>query len=188
MTRNLGAIVLTFALCLAGCGGATTSTPTPGGAATTSPAGVATTPPAAAATTPPAGTTPQPQGGTTVSVTITGGPDAGSYTGSAAPNCSFGFGAPGTWVVAYDDSDSETGLTGLGVTAQPADTAGEFQFTASVLINNANVYYVGEGTTPPGVITITDTGSTATIHVVGPTIDGAAQIDLTVSCPSVLRA
>jgi hypothetical protein len=185
-------LLVSFGLVVAACGGpaAPTTQPTqpPGQttAATTQPVG-ATAPPAQATPQP----TPPPQGGSpTVTVQVIGGPDAGLYQGSADPNCSFGFIGPGVWGVSYGNEAITQGVTGIVVTAQPGETAGTFGFQSSTIFDNARTYTVTNlagGT--DSTITVLDggAGAGASLHIKGPTIDGTAQVELVINCPSVIR-
>jgi hypothetical protein len=193
MTRTAFVSVLTVALALAACGGAaTTATKTPG-AATTAPAGG----------TPAGGTsggqttqpTSQPQGGGTISATLSGGPDAGTYTGGADPHCSFGFLSPSVWGVAYVDPAGAPGSLGAAnvITQVAAQGDTSLPFSADVTIGaqfvGNNYGLVRDAGDATQAITITDNGATAVIHVVGTTTVGTTGVgvDLTVNCPSVIR-
>src|SRR6187397_2363338 len=84
---------------LAACGG--------GGVATTGPGGQTTAPGqptsgGVATSQPTTGGQPAPQPGAgSVTVVLTGGEHAGTYTGSDNPNCTYNFFAPDTWGVQY---------------------------------------------------------------------------------------
>lgn len=195
MRRSPGAtlVLVVLAFAAAACSGGSGPTATaqvtapPGGTAAATTAGAAATTAGVAATTP-APVTQPPAGGQTVAVTLTGGPTPGSYTGSANPNCSYGFLAPGTWGVSYGEADMTSGLTGVVLTAQPGSSEGQFAFQVGVIINNSATYTANNMSgNSSAAIQVTDNGSTAVIHITGPTIDGSASMDLTVNCPSVTR-
>lgn len=82
------------------------------------------------------------------------------------------------------------GLTGIVVTAQPGDSAGTFGFQASAIFDNVRTYQVSNlaGNTD-STMTVTDfgAGAGASLHIKGPTIDGTAQLELVINCPSVVR-
>jgi hypothetical protein len=185
-------LLMSFGLVFAACGGPAAPTTQP-----TQPPGqtaAATTPPVGATATPAQGTpqsTPPPQGGIpTVNAQVIGGPDAGMYQGSADPNCSFGFIGPGIWGVSYGDEATAQGVTGIVVTAQPGETAGTFGFQSSTIFDNARTYTVTNlaGSTD-ATISVLDggAGAGASLHIKGPTIDGTAQVELVINCPSVTR-
>jgi hypothetical protein len=188
MTRTPLGSVLAVALALAACGGAATpATKTPG-AATTAPAGAT---PAGQRTQP----TSQPQGGGTISVTLTSGPDAGTYTGAADPHCSFGFLSPNVWGVAYVDPAAVPGKLGaanvISQVAAQGDTSRPFSADVTIgaqFVGN-NYGLVRDAGDASQSITITDNGATAVIDVVGTTTVGTTGIglDMTVNCPSVIR-
>lgn len=202
MTRIAAIAPLMLTLILAACGGGTAPTPTPAGA-TSTPGAPATTPgaaattPGAAATTPAAVGTPQAtpppvQGNATVTVMVTGGPDAGTYQGSADPHCSFGFLGPGVWGVSYGEADMTTGLTGVQMTAQPGASAIDWAAQMSLIFDaGARTYTVSTmagGT--ESTISIIDggVGDGASIHVNGPAVEaGGVTVQVVVNCPSVTR-
>ena len=175
----------------AGAGGQTAAAPTSGAAAT---AGQASAAPG------PGGAT-----GDVVSVVISGGADAGTYTGSEEPNCSYGLIGPEGWGVQYSIADASAGtLSSLQLIAAAAgnedDEDAMFQGTAfkmTVTIADGTIagatYDVtvvsdasGSESEGTGSASVDDAGSTATIRATGTTIDGV-KIDATVNCPSVLR-
>jgi hypothetical protein len=142
-------------------------------------------------------------------VTLTGGPDAGTYTAAAdiAPNCSQGIIGPEGWGVQlsnFDAADNELGSIQL-VSAAPgkADDEDAFfggtEFLITITIGPAlgetsRNYEVGvytdsadKETSGEGSAQITDNGTTAVIHATATTTDGVG-IDATVNCPSVVRA
>lgn len=172
-------------------------TPTTGGQATPvnqpTQAGVAT--PAV----PPA---PQP-GGAVATVTLTGGPDAGTYTGNENPNCSVGIIGPGGWGTQY--STTAVDANGLGsiqlVSAAPGkeNDPDAFFDGVSFLMTVTIGPSLGEGSreyevrvsdddraTGTGSAQVTDGGTTAVIHATAMTEEGVG-IDATVNCPSVIR-
>jgi hypothetical protein len=183
------------------CGGGTTVPSNSATAGLPTPTGIAATP-SAGATVPPA------QGGSVATVTLTGGPDAGTYTAAAdiAPNCSQGIIGPEGWGVQLSNfaaADKELGSIQL-VSAAPgrADDDDAFfggtEFLITITIGPA----LGEGsrnyevgvyteasdneTNGEGSAQVTDNGTTAVIHATATTEDGVG-IDATVNCPSVTR-
>lgn len=194
-------VSLAFLGLAAACGGGATTPTNPVTAGPPTPSGVATTPAAVTAA-------PQPGGGV-ATVTLTGGPDAGTYTAAAdiAPNCSQGIIGPEGWGVQLSNfaaADNELGSIQL-VSAAPgrADDDGAFfggtEFLITITIGAAlgetsRNYEVGvytdsadKETSGEGSAQITDNGSTAVIHATGTTEDGVG-IDATVNCPSVARS
>ena len=183
------------------CGGGTTNPSNPATAGTPAPTGVAGTPPASASAAP-------VPGGSVATVTLTGGPDAGTYTAPAdiAPNCSEGIIGPDGWGVQLSNfaaADNELGSIQL-VSAAPgkADDEGAFfggtEFLITITIGAAlgetsRNYEVGvytesadKETSGEGSAQVTDNGATAVIHAIATTADGVG-IDATVNCPSVVR-
>jgi len=120
-------------------------------------------------------------------VILTGGPTPGSYVGSANPNCSFGFLGPGVWGISYADDTGGSGITGVVLVSQPADSGG-VGFSISVTIGTSALYTVlSAGGSPTPSMQVTDNGATAVIHVSGGTLDGTGTVDVTVNCPSIVR-
>jgi hypothetical protein len=131
-----------------------------------------------------------------VTVVLTGGPDAGTYSGSGEPNCANGFMGENVWSTNFNvfegagvDDLSEAILVygpstgdgqevkasiGIGPLFDPEDFR-EYEIDPSISD-------IG-GT---GSAEIQDGGSTAVIHFTGAT-DDAVGIDATVNCPSVAR-
>jgi hypothetical protein len=141
-------------------------------------------------------------------VTLTGGPDAGTYIAAAdiAPNCSQGIIGPEGWGVQLSNfaaADNELGSIQL-VAAAPgkADDEGAFfggtEFLITVTIGpalgeSARNYEVGvytdsadKETSGEGSAQVTDNGATAVIHATATTADGVG-IDATINCPTVTR-
>ena len=193
-------LLVPFALALAACGGS-------GGQPTQQPGlptstGQASPTAPAQATASPAG---QPGTGSTT-VVLTGGPDAGTYAGSASPNCSLGLIGPGGWGVQYSVADGPADeLSSLQMVVAAAGMADDedafFQGTELLMTvtigtlfdEAARDYEVAVRTdasdqesSGTGSATITDTGSTAVIHATGTTAEGVT-IDATVNCPTVVR-
>jgi hypothetical protein len=204
MTRTPLGTALAVALALAACGGAATPATRTPGAATTPPAGGTPAGGTPAGGTPAGGTpagqttqpTSQPQGGGTIAVTLTGGPDAGTYTGGADPHCSFGFVSPSVWGVAYVDPAGAPGSLGAANVITQAAAQGDtsLPFSADVTIGAqfvGNTYgLVRDAGDASQSINITDNGATAVIHVVGTTTVGTTAgvgVDMTVNCPSIIR-
>ncbi len=192
--KSLSASVAVLAVILVACGGGPAATPQPGGQQTLAP-GQPTQAPA-----------PPPAGGESVSVTLTGGPDAGTYTGTDNPNCSLGIIGPNGWGTQYSVADGpDNALSSLQlVSAAPGmadDEEAFFQGTeflitvtiGTLFADSSRDYEVAKYTenadkdsTGTGSATVADTGSTAVIHATGTTADGVG-IDATVNCPSVIR-
>ena len=198
------AVALAAVIVLAACSAAPGTTQQPTGQATASaPSGTATLP--AATGTPPASA--PPAGGTqTVSVTLTGGPDAGTYTGTDNPNCSLGLSGANTWGTQFSiigagqeqlssfqlvapeggvpDPESMFGGTVflMTVTIGPFEGTGSRAYEIAIYTEDSD-----KPTTGYGAADVTDNGATAVIHATGGTYDGVA-IDATVTCPSVTRA
>jgi hypothetical protein len=148
---------------------------------------------------------PPVEGEGSVSVILSGGPDAGTYTANGVTNCSLGLIGPGAWGVQFSLLDNVTlaELSSLQiVSAAPGEEddnnatfpGTKFLMTASIgpfLDPNRRDYEVkvktraseSEGT---GSATVNDTGTSAVIHATGTTADGVA-IDATVNCPTVIR-
>lgn len=199
-------------LILAACGGGPSPSAAPGSPSAApgqpTPAPTAAPTPTAAATTP-AGVTAAPQpGGSVATVTLTGGPDAGTYAAAAdiAPNCSQGIIGPEGWGVQLTNlvaANNELGSVQL-VAAAPgkADDEGAFfrgtEFLMTITIGpsfgtGSRNYEIGvytdssdKETSGQGSAQVTDNGATAVIHATGTTADGVG-IDATVNCPSVVR-
>jgi hypothetical protein len=147
-------------------------------------------------------------GGAVATVTLTGGPDAGTYTAAAdiAPNCSQGIIGPEGWGVQlsnFDAADNELGSIQLvaaapGKADEPDAFFGGTEFLITVTIGPAlgetsHNYEVGvytdaadKDTSGEGSAQVTDNGATAVIHATGTTADGVG-IDATINCPSVVR-
>jgi hypothetical protein len=191
-----------FSMGLAACGGTAAPTAIPVGP-TSAPTATG------AAATPATGTSAPQPGGAVATVTLTGGPDAGTYTAAAdiAPNCSQGIVGPEGWGVqlsSLDVGDKELGSIQL-VAAAPGKADDEnaffkgtvFLLTVTIgpsLGESSRNYEIGvytdasdKETSGEGSAQVTDNGATAVIHATGTTADGVG-IDATVNCPSVVRA
>ena len=198
-------VVISFLLSavLAACGG--------GGAATTGPGGQTTAPgqptTGGVATSQPSSGQPAPQPGAgTVTVVVTGGDDAGTYTGTDNPNCTYNFFAPDTWGAQYSiteagpddlssvqmvhrpngggsDEDMFPGVATLVTVAfgDLLDSTTYREYEVELRADDEESDIGGEGE-----MTVNDAGSTAVLHFIGTTVDGVG-IDATVNCPSVTR-
>jgi hypothetical protein len=167
------------ALLLVACGGGPAQTAAPPGV--TQAPGVAT--PAPGVATPAA---PPPVGGAVATVILTGGPDAGTYTGSENPNCSFGIVGEGIWGTQYSTATAGAGqLSSIQTIIPPAgSTDAEFSMTVTIgVLFEGNDYGL---TSETGSAQVTDGGATAVIHATGTTEDGVT-MDVTINCPSVFR-
>ena len=194
------ALALVIGLAVA-CGGGTTVPSSSVTAGPPTPTGASTTPGATGSAAP-------VPGGSVATVTLTGGPDAGTYTAAAdiAPNCSQGIIGPEGWGVQLSNfaaADKELGSIQL-VAAAPgmADHEDAFfggtEFLITITIGAAlgetsRNYEIGvytesadKETSGEGSAQVTDNGTTAVIHATGTTADGVG-IDATVNCPSVVR-
>ena len=200
-------LFISFVLCsvLAACGGTGTATNAPGGQ-TIAPGqptngGAATSQPTTGSQPTTAG---QPGAGT-VSVVLTGGEHAGTYTGTDNPNCTYNFFAPDTWGTQFSLTEpTAEEFSSLQIVHRPDGGGSEedmFPGVAtlvtvgfgSLLEPDYTVYEVelrsddeeseigGEGN-----MTVNDAGSTAVLHFTGTTADGVG-IDATVNCPAVTR-
>jgi hypothetical protein len=98
----LVSLTATAALGLAACGGGGSGATT--GAATTAP-GATTAPQTSSAPVATVAGGGGGTGGTTVTVTLTGGPDAGTYTGTLDPLCTHNVIGKGGWGVQYSTAD-----------------------------------------------------------------------------------
>ena len=149
-----------------------------------------------------------PGSGAVATVTLSGGPDAGTYMAASdlEPNCSLGLIGPGAWGVRAHQPRSrqqELGSVQL-VSAAPgmADDENAFfkgtEFLITVTIGpslgaDSRNYEVAvryeaadQDSSGDGSAEVADTGTTAVIHATGTTADGVA-IDATINCPSVIR-
>jgi hypothetical protein len=146
---------------------------------------------------------PAQPGGTVASVVLVGGPDAGTYSGNAEPNCSHGLIGPEGWGVQYSTVDVDD--NGLGsvqiVSAAPGRENDEGAFFAGVsflmtvtigpaLGETSRDYEVrvsdDDEATGTGSAQIQDNGTTAVVRATGTTEDGVS-IDVTINCTSVVR-
>lgn len=142
-------------------------------------------------------------GGTVATVVLTGGPDAGTYTGNAEPNCSYGLIGPEGWGVQYSTVDvPDNGLGSVQiVSAAPGRESDEgaffdgvsFLMTVTIgpsLGENSRDYEVrvsdDDEASGTGSAQVQDNTSTAVIHATGTTEDGVT-MDVTINCPSLTR-
>lgn len=199
--RSRFAYFAILSLIFAACG-----TAAPGGtqtAATTTAPPVATSPGSASSATPPA----PPPGGQVVTVVLTGGPDAGTYTGADNPNCSVGIVGPGGWGTQFSIqgaagnqlSSLQLVIPAAGAEDDPDSMFSGTKFLMTVVIGplfetSARTYEVkvasensGDESSGTGSAEVTDNGATAVIHATGTTAEGVT-IDATVNCPQVIRS
>lgn len=140
-------------------------------------------------------------GGTTVTVVLTGGSDAGTYTGSDDPKCTVGLIGPQAWGVQWSIDGGPKQLSSVQlVSAAPGkadDPSAMFQGTVMLLsigvgpLLQGNTYEIDDKTDDSqdqgsGSVQVQDNGDTAVIHASGTTKDGVG-IDATINCPSVSR-
>jgi hypothetical protein len=174
------------ALLIAGCGG--------GGAATQAPVRQ-TTAPAQAADAPGQPTTEGPGqpttapppgggGGATATVTLTGGPDAGTYSAEGNPNCSYGLVGQGIWGAQFSVDAGEGELSSVQF-VWPEPNVEDAHFSVSVSIGpllSGNTYSIRD---EEGTGEATRNGSGAVLHGTGTDAEGVT-IDATVNCPAVM--
>ena len=140
-------------------------------------------------------------GGDTVKVVLTGGADAGAYTGSDDPNCTIGLIGPQAWGVQWSIQGGPKQLSSVQlVSAAPGkadDPNAMFQGTVMLLsigigpLLQGNTYEIDDKTDDSqdqgsGSVQVQDNGDTAVIHATGTTKDGVG-VDATINCPSVSR-
>lgn len=127
-------------------------------------------------------------------VTLTGGDDAGTYSGSVSEaGCSRGASGAGSFGVQYS-TDEDEGLTSVQVVVYDREAAatGTDDFLVQVTIgplfsDEGTTYEVeplsddGEGS---GTLTLDDGGGTAAVRIEAQTADGV-DIEATVTCHSV---
>ena len=171
------ASLLVLVACVAACGGGAStltqrpSTAQPTTAAATSPrrrTSSAATP--GAATSEPA--TAAPAGGTTVSVILTGGPDAGTYTATDNPLCSYGVAGTGVWGAQFSVDGAPKKISVVQIVAPTSASGSDTKFSSLVSIGPllTSTNYRLDDTN--GSAQVTDNGATAVIHVTGTTEDG----------------
>ena len=189
-----GGLALLAALVAAGCGGGGVNpTATPGPGQSTAPPGAPS--PSSLVSTPP--TAPPAVGGTTVSVTLTGGASAGSYTGTLDPGCALGFMGENVWSVNFVMlTGSSPGVLSEAIIVSPPAEGGESRLAIEVgigLLYDTAAGYKSYRIEPErsdfrgtGTVEVTDNGATAVLHATGTTQDGVG-IDMTVNCPQVTR-
>ncbi len=140
-------------------------------------------------------------GGITVTVVLTGGQDAGTYTGVEDPNCTVGLIGPQAWGVQWSTDGGPKQLSSVQlVSAAPGkadDPSAMFQGTVMLLsigvgpLLQGNTYEIDDKTDNSqdqgsGSVQVQDNGDTAVIHATGTTKDGVG-VDATINCPSVSR-
>ena len=179
------------ALLAAACGGGGPATTTQPVGATEPPIGQTSAPqptqaPPAATDVPPATTSePPPATGDVATVTLTGGPDAGTYNATGNPNCSDGFVGTGVWGAQLIDESGTSELTTIQMVI-PEEGIEDAHLNLSVTIGPVlsgttySLFDVGTGD-------ITDNGSSAVLHINGTTDEGVT-IDATVNCAFITRA
>ncbi len=197
--RHLAVVVFLVIGVVSACGGGAAPTQAPAGATT----GVGGQPTPQGAQPTPAAVQPTPQVGqpvpstTTVVVTLTGGPDAGTYAGSDNPNCAYGFMGESVWSTSYSilEGAAMDELSEANFVYGPSTSDSNLELQASVGIGplfdpqNFREYEINPDFSDiggTGTAEIQDGGNTAVIHWTGTTKDGVG-IDATVNCPSVAR-
>lgn len=140
------------------------------------------------------------KGGTvteTVKVTLTGGPDAGTFEAQARDaGCSYGLTGPDSWGNQYSDNTVTTGLSSLQliVPSTKAAAAGTDKFLTTVTIGKlleGRSYEIEtrDGELKPGgsgTVTVKDSGNTGTVSITGTTKNNV-KIDATITCNNVVR-
>jgi hypothetical protein len=134
---------------------------------------------------------------------LTGGPDAGTYSGNENPNCSKGLVGPDGWGTQY--STTAVDNKGLGsvqiVSAAPGKEDDDNAMMSGVsllttvtigpsLAETSRDYEIrvsdDDQASGLGTAQVADSGTTATIHVTGTTEDGVG-MDVTINCATVTR-
>jgi hypothetical protein len=141
---------------------------------------------------------PAAAGGETVRVVLTGGPDAGTYTTTANPNCSHGIFGKDGWGVQYSTGDmtGDKDFTSLQLVHWPGEPDPEGMFSDTKFLVTVTIGPLFEGreyevkvmTDPEfsqgeGSASVQE-GNPTVITATGTTEDGV-KIDATVTCPSV---
>ena len=201
---GIAAVAFTVAACSGGGAGPTGGTPT-------SAATPAVGQPTATAGQPTA-TTGQPSaapGGALVTVVLTGGPDAGTYSSSDAaggPNCSNGLIGPNGWGVQFSLAgvpDDQLSSLQMVIAGEGEEDSEDATFPGTVLLMTVTIGdFLTEGnriyevavrtdesddeSSGEGSADVADGGATAVITGTGTTSDGV-QIAATVNCPSIIR-
>jgi hypothetical protein len=131
-----------------------------------------------------------------VSVTLTGGESAGSYTGTLDPGCALGFMGENVWSVNFVMFEgSGPGILSEAIIVAPPAEGSETRLAMEVGIGplfdtpDYKVYRIEPERSDfggTGTVEVTDNGATAVLHATGTTQDGVG-IDMTVNCPSVTR-
>ena len=196
--KRITSSLFVLALLAAACGGGPAPATQRPGSATVAPGQ-----PTLAANQPTAqAPAPVPGSGTAVAI-LTGGPDAGTYTGNEPPNCSQGIVGPTGWGVQYSTTNVDD--KGLGsvqlISATPGEENDEnaffqglkYQLTVTIgpslgaTSRDYEVKISDEETSGTGSAQVTDNGTTAVIHATGTTPDGVA-MEVTITCPTITRA
>jgi hypothetical protein len=198
--RSISVGIVFSALLVGACAGGTA----PGGSGAPATPGAQPTDAAQPSAAGPQSAPPAQPGGSVATVVLTGGPDAGTYTGNAEPNCSQGLIGPEGWGVQYSTVDvDENGLGSVQiVSAAPGMEDHEdaffdgvsFLMTVTIgpsLGENSRDYEVevsdGDDASGTGSAQIQDNGSSAVIRATATTEDGVT-MDVTINCASIVRA
>lgn len=203
LLSGIAATVFVVAACSGGGAGPTGGPPT--SAAT--PAGQSTAP--AGQPTATAGQPSAAPGAALVTVVLTGGPDAGTYTSSDAaggPNCSNGLIGPNGWGVQFSLTgipDDQLSSLQMVIAGEGEEDSEDATFPGTVLLMTVTIGdFLTEGnriyevavrtdesddeSSGEGSADVADNGTTAVITGTGTTADGV-QIAATVNCPSIIR-
>jgi hypothetical protein len=138
---------------------------------------------------------------TTITVSFDRGPNAGSYTVSADPACSYGVIAKGTWAMQYGNfgaGPNDLSTVQLQISPDSSGKAGTDYIVSAFIVVGAIVggtdYTLSLDRFTHGVnkVDVVDQGGSAEIHVSGastqtPLGPGGVLIDIGVFCPSVNR-
>jgi hypothetical protein len=124
-------------------------------------------------------------------LSLQGTAEAGAYTGSANPNCSYNFMGKGVWAVSFVDNHAAAGQVGVANVVGVVSTQDEAnkRFSVAVTIGppgGGGGSFSFDRTTGTGSMEVDDTGTSASIHVIAERADGV-QLDMTVNCPTVSR-
>lgn len=137
-----------------------------------------------------------------MTVVLSGGPDAGSYSVEDDPNCTVGIIGPEGWGLQWSNPGGSGKLSSIQLVSaakgREDDPNAMFSGTVMLLsvgvgpLTGGNSYEIDDKTDNSqdkgsGSVQVQDNGDTAVIHATGTTADGVG-IDVTVSCPSVTRA
>ncbi|HYI22257.1 MAG TPA: hypothetical protein VEX62_06435 [Candidatus Limnocylindrales bacterium] len=144
-----------------------------------------------------------------MTVVLTGGPDAGTYTSSDAaggPNCSNGLIGPNGWGVQFSLTgipDDQLSSLQMVIAGEGEEDSEDATFPGTVLLMTVTIGdFLTEGnriyevavrtdesddeSSGEGSADVADNGTTAVITGTGTTADGV-QIAATVNCPSIIR-